>query len=45
MTLEDGVKTLKKCVLELRTRFIIKQPTFIAKVVTKDGIHVINLDE
>jgi 20S proteasome alpha/beta subunit len=45
MTLEQGVAALKQCVIELRTRFIIKQPTFIAKVVTKDGIQVINLDE
>ena len=44
MTLEDGINALKKCVVELRTRFIMKQPTFIAKIVTKDGIKVINLE-
>ena len=44
MSLDDGINTLKKCILELRTRFIIKQPNFVAKIVTKDGIKVINLD-
>lgn len=45
MSLEDGISAMKKCVVELRTRFIIKQPTFIAKIVTKEGIKVINLDQ
>ena len=44
MTLDDGIATLKKCIVELRTRFIIKQPNFVAKIVTKEGIKVINLD-
>jgi 20S proteasome subunit beta 4 len=44
MTFEEGVIALKKCILELRTRFIIKQPAFIAKAVTKDGIQIINLE-
>jgi 20S proteasome subunit beta 4 len=44
MTLEDGIVALKKCIVELRTRFIMKQPTFIAKIVTKEGIKVINLE-
>lgn len=44
MTLEDGIKAMKQCILELRTRFIIKQPSFVAKVVTKEGISVVNLD-
>ena len=44
MTLDDGLATIKKCIHELRTRFIIKQPNFVAKIVTKDGIKVLNLD-
>ena len=44
MTLDDGIATLKKCIVELRTRFIIKQPNFVAKIVTREGIKVINLD-
>lgn len=43
MKLEDGIATLRKCIQELKTRFIINQPTFIAKVVTKEGIRVIDL--
>ena len=38
MTVEEGIATMRKCIMELRTRFIINQPNFIAKVVTKDGV-------
>jgi 20S proteasome subunit beta 4 len=44
MTLEDGIATMKKCIQELRTRFIIKQPTFNCRVVTKDGIKDLKLE-
>lgn len=44
MSLEEGRKAMKKCVTELRTRFIIKQPAFVAKLVTKDGIKEIDLE-
>ena len=44
MTLEEGVETMRKCILELKTRFIIKQTGFVAKLVTKDGIQVIALE-
>ncbi len=44
MTAEDGINALKKCVQELRIRFIIKQPQFVAKLVNKDGIQLINLE-
>ena len=43
MTLEQGIETMKKCIVELRTRFIINQPTFKAKIVTKDGVQLIDL--
>ena len=43
MTLEEGIATMKKCIVELRTRFMINQPNFIAKIVTKDGVQVMNL--
>ena len=43
MTLEQGIECAKKCILELGTRFIINQHDYIAKVVTKDGIKVVNL--
>ena len=43
MTLEEGIEAMRKCILELQTRFIIKQPAFVAKIVTKEGIQVVNL--
>jgi 20S proteasome subunit beta 4 len=44
MTLDQGIVAMKKCIVELRARFIIKQPSFVAKVVTKDGIHIVSLE-
>lgn len=44
MSLDEGIAAMKKCIHELRTRFIIKQPQFVAKIVTKAGIQVLNLD-
>jgi len=38
MSLEQGIAAMQKCIVELRTRFMINQPNFIAKVVTKDGV-------
>ena len=38
MKLEEGIETCRACINELRTRFIINQPNFIAKIVTKDGV-------
>ena len=43
MTLDEGIAAMKACIMELRTRFIMNQPNFIAKIVTKDGVQVINL--
>lgn len=44
MTLEDGIECMRKCIHELRTRFMINQPGFVGKIVTKDGIKVINFE-
>ena len=38
MTLDEGIFAMKKCIEELKRRYIINQPTFIAKIVTKDGV-------
>ena len=43
MTLDQGVEAAKKCIQELTTRFLINQHNFIGKVVTKEGVKVINL--
>ena len=45
ITLEEGLAACKDCVKELRHRFMINQHNFTAKIVTKDGIKVVNLDE
>ena len=44
MTLEQGIAAAKDCIKELRIRFMINQHNFMAKVVTKDGIKIVNLD-
>ena len=41
MTVEQGMEAIKQCIKELKTRFIINQPTYIAKIVTKDQIQVV----
>ena len=43
MSLDEGIEACKKCVIELRTRFIINQPNYVAKIVTKDGVQVMPL--
>lgn len=37
MTLEEGLECAKECINELKTRFLISQPQFVLKIVTKDG--------
>ena len=43
MTLEQGIACAKKCCEELNTRFMINQHGYICKVVTKDGIQIVDL--
>ena len=43
MTKEQGIEAIKKCIHELKTRFIINQPSFKAKIVTQAGIQEIEL--
>ena len=43
MSLEEGLNACRQCIKELQTRFIINQPTFVAKVVTADQIQVVPL--
>ena len=45
MTLEQGIEAAKKCIKELNTRFIINQHNYIGKIVTKDGVKVVNLQQ
>lgn len=43
MTEAEGLKCLEQCIVELKTRFLIKQTSFEAKIVTKDGIRTVKL--
>ena len=43
LTLEEGLEIVKKCLHELKTRFLISQPVFTIKVVDKDGCRVVAL--
>ena len=44
MNLEQGLAACRDCIKELRTRFIINQHGFVGKVVTREGIKVVNFD-
>ena len=44
MTIEDGIRACQLCIKELKTRFIINQHGYTAKVVDKDGIRILNLE-
>lgn len=43
MTVEQGLEACKACIKELKTRFIINQPNFTAKIVTADQIQTVPL--
>lgn len=45
MTLEQGKDCLKKCLHEIRTRFLLSLPKFTIKIVGKDGTSIITEDE
>ncbi|KAL6071255.1 Proteasome subunit beta type-4 [Balamuthia mandrillaris] len=45
MELEEGLAVVRRCVEELRTRFIINSPDFVVKVVSKEGTKVVPLYE
>eukprot|EP00026_Physarum_polycephalum_P016416 Phypoly_transcript_17311.p1 GENE.Phypoly_transcript_17311~~Phypoly_transcript_17311.p1 ORF type:complete len:199 (-),score=22.39 Phypoly_transcript_17311:110-706(-) len=42
-TVEDGIKLLRMCVTELKTRFIVNT-RYLAKVVDANGIRIVELD-
>jgi 20S proteasome subunit beta 4 len=43
MNLEQGLEICRKCIHELRTRFVIAQPSWVFKVVDKDGVRRVEL--
>ena len=42
MDKEEAMKVMEKCIYEIRTRFLINTPRFQLKIVTADGVEVIN---
>ena len=38
MTLDEGIECAKQCINELKARFLISQPKFDIKIITKKGI-------
>ncbi|KAL4506738.1 hypothetical protein ABPG72_001159 [Tetrahymena utriculariae] len=43
LTLDEGIAIIKRCINELKTRFLVSQSHFIAKIVTPAGIQVLQL--
>lgn len=43
MTLEEGLDVVRRCIHELKTRFLISQPVFTIKVVDKSGTRKVSL--
>ncbi|KAG2217805.1 hypothetical protein INT45_005635 [Circinella minor] len=43
MNLEEGKDLMRKCIQELKTRFIVNLPKFKVQVITKDGTQEIEL--
>lgn len=43
MNLEEGLEVVRRCIHELKVRFLISQPVFIVKVVDKNGTRVVQL--
>lgn len=41
MTKDEGLEAIRNCIKEMKARFLIDQPNFLVKVITKDGIEVI----
>jgi len=43
MTIEEGLDVLRRCIHELKTRFLISQPVFIVKLVDSNGTRTLTL--
>ena len=43
LSLEEGLDVIRKCIHELRVRFLISQPNFVIKVVDKSGTRIVSI--
>lgn len=44
MSLEEAKELLRKCIAELKIRFLVQQPTFTTKIIDKEGVREISLE-
>lgn len=44
LSVDAAKELLKKCLRELKVRFIVNFPKFTVKLIDKDGVRVIDLD-
>lgn len=42
LSLDEGLVVIRKCIAEIQKRLVISQPRFVIKVVSKDGVSVID---
>ena len=43
MSLDQGLELARKCVDQLKLRFLMSQPKFLVKVVDKNGTKIVDL--
>jgi 20S proteasome subunit beta 4 len=43
MSLDEAKELLRKCIAELKMRLVVNFPSYIVKVIDKDGIREIDL--
>jgi 20S proteasome subunit beta 4 len=43
VSLEEGLQLIRKCIHELKTRFLLSQPVFMVKVVDSDGVRIVQI--
>jgi 20S proteasome subunit beta 4 len=41
LTVNEGIDIIKYCINELQTRFLANQNKFVIKLLTKDGVKII----
>ncbi|RYG50087.1 hypothetical protein EON67_05900, partial [archaeon] len=45
LSLEEALDLLRDCIKVVRTRMVVSQPFFMVKVVTKEGVRVVDLEQ
>lgn len=42
LTVNEGIDVIHKCIAEIQKRFVVSQPRFLVKMVSKDGITTVD---